>query len=83
MGKAIEKVLLDHGWEKVLNWECLFVNRAKRLFLSVYVYDVKMAGQTENMKPTWKILMENVDLEETNLIPRPRVIWVVLKENVQ
>ena len=24
--RQIEKVLLEHGWGKVLNWECLFVN---------------------------------------------------------
>ena len=40
------------------------MNRAKGLFLSVYVDDIKMAGKTENMKPTWKILMKDVDLEE-------------------
>ena len=62
--RQFEKVLLEHGWEKVLNWECLFVNRAKGLFLSVYVDDFKMAGKTENMKPTWKILLKDVDLEE-------------------
>ena len=49
---------------KILHWECLFVNRAKGLFLSVHVDDIKMAGKTENMKPTWKILMKDVDLEE-------------------
>ena len=62
--KQFEKVLLQHGWEKVLNWECLFVNRAKGLFLSVYVDDIKIVGRTENIKPTWKILMKNVDLGE-------------------
>ena len=46
--RQFEKVLLEHGWEKVQNWECLFVNRAKGLFLSVYVDDIKMAGKTEN-----------------------------------
>ena len=53
--RQFEKVLLEHGWEKVLNWECLLVNRAKGLFLSVYVDDIKMAGKTENLGPTWKI----------------------------
>ena len=42
----------------------LTVNRARRLFLSVYVEDIKLAGKTENIEPTWKILMEDVDLEE-------------------
>ena len=43
--RQIEKVLLGHGWEKVRNWECLLVNREKRLFLSVYVDDFKTGWQ--------------------------------------
>ena len=27
--KQFEKILLKHGWEKVSNWECLFVHRQK------------------------------------------------------
>ena len=27
--RQFEKVLLKYGWEKVPNWECLFVNREK------------------------------------------------------
>ena len=42
MGKAI------HGWEKIPNWECLFVHREKGLFLSVYVDDIELAGKTES-----------------------------------
>ena len=60
----LRTVLLEHGWEKVLNWKCLFVNRARGLFPPVYVDDIKLAGKTENMKPTWKILMKDVDLGE-------------------
>ena len=41
-----------------------FVNRAKGLFLSVHVDDIKLAGKTENIEPTWKILMEDVDVGE-------------------
>ena len=59
-----EKIPLTYGWEKVLNCECLFVQRARGLFLSVYVDDIKMDGKTENLEPTWKILMKDVDLEE-------------------
>ena len=39
--RQFEKVLLKHGWEKIPNWECLFVHRDKGLFLSVYVDDIK------------------------------------------
>ena len=49
---------------KVFNWECSFVKGAKKLFLSVNVDDIKMAGKTENIKATGKILMKDVDLEE-------------------
>ena len=62
--RQFEKVLLQHGWEKVPNWECFFVNREKGLFLSVYVDDVKLAGKKQNINPTWKILMRDVDLGE-------------------
>ena len=47
-----------------LNWECVFAKRARGLFLSVFVDDVKLAGKTENLEPTWKFLMEDVDLGE-------------------
>ena len=43
--RYFEKILLSHGWEKVSNWECLFVHREKGLFLSVYVDDIKLAGK--------------------------------------
>ena len=33
--RQFEKVLLEHGWENVPNWECLFVHRQKGLFSSV------------------------------------------------
>ena len=49
---------------KVPNWECLFVNREQRLFLSVYVDNIKLAGTKLNMSPTWQILMKDVDLGE-------------------
>ena len=62
--RQFEKIPMKHGWEKVPNWECLFVHREKGLFLSVYVDDIKLAGKTENIEPTWKILMEDVDLGE-------------------
>ena len=30
--RQFEKVLLKHGWEKIPNWECLFVHREKGLY---------------------------------------------------
>ena len=61
--RQFEKILLKHGWEKIPNWECLFVHREKGLFLSVYVDDIKLAGKKQNIDPMWKLLKE-VDLGE-------------------
>ena len=39
--RQFEKVLLESEWEKVPNWECLFVQRKQQLFLSENVDDIK------------------------------------------
>ena len=64
MGTAIRENSIGARLEKVPNWECLFVNREKGLFSSVYVDDIKLAGKTQNINPTSKILMKDVDLGE-------------------
>ena len=60
---------MENGWEKVPNWDCLFVNRGRKLFLSENVDGIKLAGTTENLGPTWKTLMKDVDLEEPTSFP--------------
>ena len=40
------KILLQHGWLKVSNWECLFVHRDKGLFLSVWMTSNWLEGNT-------------------------------------
>ena len=62
--RQFEKILLKYGWEKVSNWECLFVHREKGLFLSLYVDDIKLAGKKQNINPMWKVLNKEVDLGE-------------------
>ena len=62
--RQFEKILLKHGWEKIPNWECLFVHREKGLFLSVYVDDITLAGKKQNLDPMWKVLSKEVDLGE-------------------
>ena len=63
--RLFEKILLQHGLEKVRNWECLFVHREKGLFLSVYVDDIKLAGKKQNIDPMWKVLNKEVELGES------------------
>ena len=63
--RQFEKIRLKYGWEKVSNWECLFVHRGKGLFLSVFVDDIKMAGKKHNINPMWKVLNKRVALGES------------------
>ena len=67
--RQFEKILLKHGWEKIPNWECLFVHRGRRLFLSVYVDDIKLAGKRHNLDPMWKVLNEGSRFGRTNIFP--------------
>ena len=47
--RQFEKILLQHGWEKVSNWEWLFVHREKGLFLSVFLDDIQLAGKNKTL----------------------------------
>ena len=62
--RQFEKILLKYGWEKIPNWECLFVTREKGLFLSVYVDDINLVGKKQHLDPMWKVLNKEVDLGE-------------------
>ena len=80
--RQFEKIRLQRGWEKVSNWECLFVHREKGLFLSVYVDDIKLAGKKQNLDPMWKLPNKEVDLGE----PTSSLImytWAALKDNAK
>ena len=54
----LRKIPLQHGWEKVSNWECFFVHSEKGEFLSV------CGWHQIGLKATWKVLNKEVDLEE-------------------
>ena len=64
MGKAIRESSIRTRLGTVPNWECFFVNRARGLFLSVNVDNIKLAGKKQNIDPMWKIQMKDVDFEE-------------------
>ena len=64
MGKAIRENPIKVRLGEVSNWECLYVDREKGLFLSVYVDDIKRAGKKQNLDPMWKLLDKEVDLGE-------------------
>ena len=62
--RQFEKILLKHGWEKIPNWECLFVHREKGLYSSVFVDDIKLVGKKQNINPMWKVRNKEVDMGE-------------------
>jgi hypothetical protein len=54
--------LFSMGFEKVKGWECLYVHRQERLYLSVYVEDFKMAGRKVSLKPMWEKIKIVLDI---------------------
>ena len=64
--KQFEEALPELGWEKIPDWDCMFVHRKQGLFLSENVDDIIMAGKKQNMAPIWKKLMKSVDLDESS-----------------
>ena len=62
--RQFEKILLKHGWEKIPNWECLFVHREKGLFLSVYVDDFKFGWQETKPGSDVESTQKEVELGE-------------------
>ena len=40
--RQLEEALLEFGWERIPNWERMFVHRKQGFFLSVFVDDIKM-----------------------------------------
>ena len=46
--RQFEKVLLELEWEKVPNWEFLFVHRKQGFIFSVYVVDVESSSNIED-----------------------------------
>ena len=81
--RQLEKVLLKHGREKVPNWECLFVNQEKGLFLPVYVDEKNGCEETKHW-PNVESTYERSRSGRTNIIPWPCLSsWVVLNENAK
>ena len=78
--RQFEKILLKYGWEKVSNWECLFVHREKGLFLSVYVDDIKLVGKKQNINLMWKMLNKEVDLGEPTSFLDHVYLWCTQKQ---
>ena len=80
--RQFENILLKHGWEKIQNWECLFVHREKGLFLSVYADDIKLTGKKQNIDPMWKVLNKK-SIWENQHLSLIMFTWAALNENAK
>ena len=61
-GKSnLRKILLQHGWKKVSNWECLFVHRQQRVILICvcgrYQIGWKETVHQSDLENCWKTLI--------------------------
>ena len=66
---AAHIIINELGFEKLMSWECLYFHRGKKLFLSVYVDDLKMAGISASIKPMWGLMQVHMKLEP------PKKMW--------
>ena len=80
--RQFEKILLKNGWEKVSNWECLFVHREKGLFLSVYVDDKNWLARNKTLIRCGKYSMKKLIWENQHL-SLIMYTWCVLEDNVK
>ena len=60
----VNKIMLAEGFVPVTGWECVYVHHEKKLFVSVYVDDFKLAGLKKNLRPMIKVLSAKVDLAD-------------------
>ena len=65
MGTAIRRSIVGTWMGKSIELGmCHLFMENRKLFLSVYVDDIKMSGKKQNMAHKWEKLMKNVDLHE-------------------
>ena len=62
--RQFEKVLWEHGWEKVSNCECFSLTEKKNYsYLCMWTIS-NWLERNKNINPTWKFFMKDVDLGE-------------------
>ena len=73
MGKAIWKILLQHGWEKVSNCECLFVHRETGFFLICVWVRFKTGWEETQHWPNVESICGRSRFGRTNIFLWPRL----------
>ena len=54
--KGSREKILQAGFEPVQGWECLYIHKAYKVVLTLYVDDFHAAGDKEGMPKMWKAL---------------------------
>ena len=80
--RQCETVQLEHGWEKVPNWECLLVNRRKGLFLSVLWMTSNWLERNKTLIRCGKYWIKKLILENQHHF-LTMFIWDALNVNVK
>ena len=57
-------MIFKKGWGKEPTWECLHVHKKARKIFSFHVDDIALVGKKQNMRPTWQIQHQEIDLED-------------------
>ena len=78
--RQFETILWKYGWEKGFQLELLIRTPWKKLFLSVYVDDIKLAGKKRNINPMWKVLNNEVDLGEPTSFLDHANLWCTQRQ---
>ena len=68
--KHCEKAVTAVGFDFLPDWPSVFFHKELRLMLVIYVDDFKLAGPKISMERGWKLLGENIKLEEARPIGR-------------
>ena len=75
--RHFEEVLVEKGWEKVPAW-AIRAHKAQIILICVRGRCAKSVGKKQNMKPGWKIMQKEIDLEDQT--PLIKCFWVAHKE---
>jgi hypothetical protein len=59
-----EEKVTKKGWKRIPGWRSCFFHPDLRLFLVIYVDDFKLAGPKANLAAGWRLLREELNLEE-------------------
>ena len=79
--RQFEKPLMELGREKVPNWDCFFVHRKQKLFLSVCVDDIKMAGKKQNLDPMCISCSRSLRIDPTGMQTKRDNYWTIQQDD--